>query len=237
MKEIKFLGIGSAFNVKLGNTSMYVKQDNVLLLIDCGESIFEKILEHNILNNITDVNVLITHLHSDHIGSLSSLIFYCYYKLNIVPNIYFDDKEQLYDILKLMGTKINEHYKLYSTKSCHIDFIDIISLKTDHVKGMNCYSYILNINDKKIFYSGDSTSLSFYKTYNIIKNNIICFQEVCLPDYKGNVHTSIKKLKENIPISYRENIYCMHIDCDEVIEELYKEGFNVVNINKNYFEE
>ena len=32
--ELKFLGRGSAFNVKEGNTSAYYKKDNMLLLID-----------------------------------------------------------------------------------------------------------------------------------------------------------------------------------------------------------
>jgi hypothetical protein len=52
MKEthLKFIGTGSAFNTNLGNTSAYIKYDNDLLLIDCGESIFERLIKNDILN-------------------------------------------------------------------------------------------------------------------------------------------------------------------------------------------
>ena len=74
--ELKFLGRGSAFNVKEGNTSAYYKKDNILLLIDCGTTVFKSILDQHLLDNVKEVNVLITHLHDDHVGSLSSLIRY-----------------------------------------------------------------------------------------------------------------------------------------------------------------
>lgn len=40
MNKLKFLGRGSGYNVKEGNTSAYIIKNNSLLLIDCGNDIF-----------------------------------------------------------------------------------------------------------------------------------------------------------------------------------------------------
>ena len=85
--EINFLGRGSAFNPKEGNNAGYFIQNNELFLIDVGEDVFAKLIEFNILENIKKINVMITHTHSDHIGSLGSLVAYSYYVLNEPVNI------------------------------------------------------------------------------------------------------------------------------------------------------
>ena len=53
--ELSFLGRGCAFNPKEGNNSAYFIENNTLFLIDCGESIFERIISTNLLENIDDV--------------------------------------------------------------------------------------------------------------------------------------------------------------------------------------
>ena len=85
--KLKFLGRGAAFNPKEGNTSAYFIENNQLFLIDCGESIFEKLVELDLLNDIESINLMITHTHSDHIGSLGSLVMYAYYTLKRPLNI------------------------------------------------------------------------------------------------------------------------------------------------------
>lgn len=95
--ELNFLGRGAAFNPKEGNTSAFFIDNNELFLIDCGESIFKEIIENNILNNIEKINIMITHTHCDHIGSIGSLIMYSYYKLNNKVNIIVPkEKKRIY---------------------------------------------------------------------------------------------------------------------------------------------
>src|SRR5574344_298128 len=89
--ELKFLGRGSAFNVEEGNTAAYFKIDKNLILIDCGELIFERLITKKILDDVDDIYVFITHLHSDHVGSLLSLINYAYYILKTKINIIYPD--------------------------------------------------------------------------------------------------------------------------------------------------
>lgn len=100
---LNFLGRGSAFNIKEGNTSAFIKINNELILLDCGESIFERIIDE------------------------------------------------------------------------------------------------------------------FY-------------QDTCLADYEGSTHASLRLLCETIPEDKRYKVYCMHIDCDELIKKAKDAGFNVAKI-------
>lgn len=59
--NLKFLGRGSAFNPKEGNTSAYFIDNNQLFLIDCGETVFEKLVDSDLLKNIDSINLMITH--------------------------------------------------------------------------------------------------------------------------------------------------------------------------------
>lgn len=81
--EIKFLGIGSAWNINEDNTSAFIIKDKKMILIDCGESIARKIIKNNILDDIKELYILISHTHSDHIGSLGTLLFYSKYNKKI----------------------------------------------------------------------------------------------------------------------------------------------------------
>ena len=94
---LKFIGIGSCFNSKYGNTSAYYfdEAEQSLFLIDCGETVFSELDKRGMLKMLKDITVLITHLHSDHIGSLPSLIFYAKFVLGIKPKVIFQDKADL----------------------------------------------------------------------------------------------------------------------------------------------
>ena len=56
---IDFLGIGSAWNVEQDNTSAYIKKDNKMILIDCGETVARKIIKDNIFEGIEELYILI----------------------------------------------------------------------------------------------------------------------------------------------------------------------------------
>lgn len=232
---LKFLGRGSAFNTKEGNTSAYIKQDEELLLIDCGENIFERIINKNLLDDIKSVNVLITHLDSDHVGSLSSLIYYCYYCKKIKVSVYFPRRD-LYELLELQGHKDGYDYNYYGDfyKNIESNFKNIKwwgAIKTNHIKTLNCFGYLIQFEDNKsMYYSGDCSSPEFYKENDLEAVDEI-YQDTCLTDYKGNVHTSLRLLNESIPKEYRNKVYCMHLDCDELINKAKDLGFNVVEVD------
>ncbi len=73
---LSFIGCGSAFAVKNKNNSAFFIDKNTLNLFDCGETVFESIINKNILKGIKKVNIFLSHLHSDHCGSLGTFVFF-----------------------------------------------------------------------------------------------------------------------------------------------------------------
>lgn len=56
---LNFIGNGSCFNTDFGNNSAYYidKKKQSLLLIDCGESVFTRIMKQGILEKIKDTGI------------------------------------------------------------------------------------------------------------------------------------------------------------------------------------
>lgn len=237
--NLTFLGTGSAFNPVKGNTSAYFIDNNELFLIDCGESVFERIITLNILNNIDKIHILITHTHSDHIGSIGSLIMYAYYKLHQKVNIILPNtpkyKDNIDNIITSFGCtsdmynyinelEYNNKYKLFNK---------IYFIETNHCSNLNCYSIIFEANNGIIFYSGDTNDISNIK--NLIDRNIKIdkiYLDTTTDNYIGNAHLYIGIINDTIPQNLKNKVYCMHINNDECIKLANKYGFNMAEYNK-----
>ena len=251
MKGLKFIGRGSAFNTKEGNNSAYIKRNGKLLLIDCGETVFARIKELNLLEDVTDVYVLLTHLHSDHSGSLGSLIAYCYYVLKIKINVIYPNMDKITDFLALSELD-NNAFTVLKPYRCDAERIlrdhklnvRIMYFHTVHTAIDNAYGYIIVDDEEKMvyYYSGDSNRYLFNDMKIVsddddIKDYIV-YQDTCLADYDGNVHLSLNKLCEAVPCrEVRKKIYCMHLDSDELMIKAKQAGFNVVKTESTYFED
>lgn len=232
MNKLEFLGRGSGYNVIEGNTSAFLIKSDTLLLIDCGESIFEKIVAKDILQGIKNAHVLITHMHSDHIGSLGSFVGYCYWKSKIRVNVYFSEKEKIGEFLKLTGAIEGKNFILHGTGTSRIDALNLTfsASSTRHTRNVNAYSFTLKFDfGNDIFYSGDTYESNFNFIPFLKAGNLI-YHDTCLDDCEGNVHTSLRALSEKIPYEYRKQVHCIHIDGENFIEKAITEGFNVVDI-------
>ena len=236
--DLHFLGRGAAFNPKEGNNSAYFIENDTLFLIDCGENIFEKIILNDILNSINNVNVLITHTHSDHIGSLGTLIMYCYYvlqkKLNIIiptnPK-YLDDVKT---ILRCFGCSDDMYKFIYESTfdNQYKSFFNIRFMKTEHCDNMNCYGIKFNTSSGIVYYSGDTRKLDNIKEF-ILNGQLIdkLYIDTTSLDYPNNVHLYIGKLYKEIPSSLRDKVYCMHINDDKCKELALQYDFNIVKLD------
>ena len=118
MNKLKFIGRGSGYNVKEGNTSAYIIKNEVLLLIDCGEGVFKRIIEANLIDGIKEIRILITHMHGDHVGSLSSFVGFCFWKYHICSKIYFHEKSVLKQFLELTSMCEGESFIIDDCKKC-----------------------------------------------------------------------------------------------------------------------
>lgn len=105
MIKLYFIGTGSAFNTKLGNTSAFMRKQDSMILIDCGGTVFHRMMELKLLEGLKKLHIIITHTHPDHVGSLGEVIFFSYYVLKIVPKLYFPDMELMETFLRCIGVE------------------------------------------------------------------------------------------------------------------------------------
>jgi len=241
--ELKFIGRGSAFNVREGNTSAYYKDElGNMLLIDCGETVFSRIVKLNLLGDVKNLYVAITHLHPDHVGSLGSLIFYCYYIAHInvfivdIENEYDEDEYPLGEYLRISGIETKMYSLVDTVIIGELNHIDIC--KTTHKPNMLSSMLLYyerpnkNTGVRTTVYTGDTNDITriceFVRSDRI--NKIYC--DCCLADYPDNPHLSLNTLANFIPISHRNKIWCMHFDCDAAIKKAKDLGFNVVEFEK-----
>ncbi len=234
---LNFIGNGSDFNINRGNNCAFLREDDKILFLDFGESIFERVIKGNLLKGVNLVYVAITHLHSDHVGSLPSLIFYTFYVKNIKTQIVSGDRlkdSELQKYFKLMG--VNKKFYEFCPSTLNNSFKNIQTLKFTHVshtKDLNhSYAITLNLlNRGNIYFSGDTNDLGYVKsTINNLQDKDEFYCDSCLADYPNNVHFNIKKLAEIVPYKKRKQVFCMHIDNESLIKEIKKLGFNFAEI-------
>ncbi|WP_298844377.1 MBL fold metallo-hydrolase [Clostridium sp.] len=233
---INFIGMGSAFNTELGNTSAFVKKNDSLILIDCGGTVFHKLQKLNMLDGLKNLYILITHTHPDHVGSLGDVIFYSYYILKHKPTIFFPQKELIESFLTSIGVSA-EMYNLYSNnaediKDMQLGNFSINFMHVSHVDTIPTYGFIMKLDGRVFYYSGDANAISNTIVDKLI-NGQICriYQDTCGLDYEGNAHLSLRKLCDIVPLEFRNKVYCMHLDKNITVEDIKHNGFNVVEIN------
>lgn len=233
--ELKFLGKGAAFYPVLGNTSAYFIYDKNLFLIDCGESVFKKVYEKDLFSEIDNIYVFITHTHSDHIGSLSSLILYCSHKFDIKTKIVIPKENKYLDsiknILDSMGVdKSNYEFINDLDLDNKYDVFDNIRyVETTHCDDITSYSIIFEKDNRVIYYSGDTNELDTVKSIIHGDKNIDkIYIETC--SERLDSHIYYEDLLEVIPKNLRDRVYCMHLDTMDIVDKLEENGFKIVEV-------
>ncbi len=209
--KIKFLGTGAAYYPPLGSTSAYFVAQKHLYLIDCGETVFSCLWSKDELKECEDVQVLITHLHADHIGSLGSFISYCVNVLKKAVTVITPDKT-IATVLSLTGLPSDTYSLCDNFTGIFPGNIKIIPHAAIHDPSMKCYGFLLGDGKDSIYYGGDCYGIPDDILQGLQDGKIKqAFQEVTYEKGDHPGHSSLEQLCQLIPENLRPRIVCMHI--------------------------
>ena len=208
-----FLGRDSGFGDN--NNSAYVESTGNLYIIDCGFTVFSIVKHKFDFAKYDSINIIITHLHNDHAGSLSQIILYLWFNFNIKVNV-ISNCSKIKEYLTITGTP-DEAYTLQK-KLKNLEFI-----KTNHVPYLDAYGFKMFINTKNIVYTGDTNTLKpFYPYFNKIDELYVDVSKF------GGAHLKIDDILQELLLLKEKGIriYLMHLDDQKYINQLTKYQFN-----------
>ena len=222
--QLKFLGDGSAFNVDAYNTSAYFKTENSLFLLDCGESICNRIIKLGLMNDVKNIYVFITHTHSDHIGSLEALIYYNEVFLHKNFKIFYPRRRKLKTLLKLTG--VDFPFTVYPIPK-EVEGIKIDYVVQKHIPGS--YGYFFYGQDSGFFFSGDASVVNARAVEELKVGKIDrVYHEVTT---KGSpIHTHLNQLSACFPEELRDKVWLMHYENEEMRRACEEEKFQTVEV-------
>ena len=210
-KTLTFLGNDSGFGEH--NNSAYIEDNNKLIIIDCGFTVFEQLKNKFDFNKYSNIEIIITHLHNDHAGSLSQIILYLWFIYNKKVTIY-SKCERIRDYLEITGTP-KESYEI-KNESENITFI-----KTKHVQYLDAYGFKLKVKDKNIIYTGDTNTLNPFLPH--IENEKIDELYVDVSRF-GGAHLKIDDIVEKLAKIKKSGtlVDLMHLDDNEYINAIWQ---------------
>lgn len=237
--KLNFTGRGAMLYPKEGNTAAYFESNNTFFLIDCGEDVAHKLIEKNKLASDKEYYLMVTHTHSDHIGSLGTLQQYLYWccgkKLNIVISEQMKYQRELQQILDGFGL-VPDTYNLVDETSLDDKFSEFKSIRyvsSNHGDTpLKSCSIIIRTNQGNILYTGDiadDTILREFIIYNGAHNIDKIYTDVSLN--KSPVHLSLDELDNAVPRNIKSKINCMHINDARLISLIEARGYKLVQVS------
>lgn len=208
---LNFTGIGAAYQPEFGSNSAYFIVDKHLYVIDSGESVFLEMKKRfEDFKQFQAVTFLITHMHSDHCGSLASFVSYLKNIVKIKPTIIYP-QTAISSLLNLFGID-NKSYQHVPEYFYEDDHIQVQFYPTEHVSKLSCFGFKLTLFGQVIYYSGDAVSIPT-DILEAFKDNKIdrLYQDVTV-NPENNSHMYYKDLLTIIPEALQSKVYCMHLD-------------------------
>ncbi|MBI1185373.1 MBL fold metallo-hydrolase [bacterium] len=170
---IKFLGVGGVFNPEWGNASALLNIRHQTIMLDCGFTVYPTLCRYNLTHSID--YVLISHLHNDHVGSLSNLIYH---------QALVDKKKTKLLTASREFEKTLAAYLSFSIPQLHtfVDFVplsefpEITAFNTFglHVPDLQTFAFQIKTDQNSLIYSGDLADVHFVlREINPSKDDLI----------------------------------------------------------------
>lgn len=238
--KLDFVGTGSAFHTELGNNNSILSFDDKQLFIDCGEVNFHRLKVKGLLKDVTDLHILISHAHPDHMGSLGTLLFFMYYHQKPIvtkkATVYIPSKirNQVVSNILNSGGELEQFDIVEIGEKHNILGLEVECYQTDHVKPIDSFSFVFSHGEESIYYSADANDIADDIVNRFAEGSIQhIYQDTCMLDYPNNPHMSLPLLEKTIPITERNRVTCMHLDItfDTALAE--KMGFRIAKEMKS----
>ena len=235
--ELTFLGRGAGFYPAEGSTSSYFLDKGELFLIDCGESTFNTLLKKKLLDSASALNLLITHTHSDHVGSMGSLLLYASVTKNFTTNIICDENmvftPQISTLLKIYGLpdRMYQFVNISEFDNRYSHFSKIRYIKTFHCDELESCAILFETNSGLVFYSGDMKDPA--PLIEVIKGGQKIDKLYIDSNNDPNpnpYHLRLKEIYDIVPPDLRSEVYCMHFNSSQCMRDALAFGFKVVDI-------
>lgn len=220
---LKFFGRGSAFTDEHNNAFFIDGRDCVLL--DCSITAYQKMKRLD-LEGVTNIYILVTHTHGDHISGLGMLVDYEYFIGKIPVTVVAPSERVKQDLLFLLKTLegcADDWYNLTTVSSLSAKrwFVrEIPTLHSPQLEG-KCFGYNLTIEGKNVVYTGDTQTLLPFMPY--IKTGTVLYMEICA--YKSEVHLYAADLRRTIESLVKSGVevYLMHLDNEAKLASMLKD--------------
>jgi ribonuclease BN (tRNA processing enzyme) len=210
--ELRFLGVGGAFDPAFGSSSAIVESGaDTSLLIDCGCTTYRNLQQSGRVESIT--HVLITHMHDDHVGSLGTLVFHHYYitgkKLVILARPPLMAQIERLLSLQITHAALEDFFVIReldpgaTAAANQVGEIRIESLDTFglHQAGMQSYAYLLWKQNELAAYSGDLGDPNvLFNAIKVRKPKTVCvYHDMCFIRLGNKAHAYYKDIEKHSP--------------------------------------
>lgn len=208
--KIKALGVNGAFTKHYHNNYVF-ELGNRKLLVDAGTTLRSSLPDAGYKeSDITDV--IITHLHSDHVGGLEEFAQRCKWIHNHKPNLWIHDElalglNQIVNSgLCTDGLRLSDYFcVLYVREEFAINNYIIELLETENLHAQNMFSMGLKVNglkeNKNVIFTSDIAKHEEACFRGVIdRNTVALFHDVSL--VKNAVHSYI----EDVVDFYKDDI-------------------------------
>lgn len=228
--DLRFLGIGSAYNPLYKNCNAVLPIGDCLLMFDCGESTFETLYSKGFLEKYNSFIVAITHFHSDHVGSLGSFISYCHCQLHKKVYVVFPN-EDIQRFLSFTGVPESMYTYIKPELPMPCDNLQLTAIKVQHDPMIPCFGYLVHTENYHFFYGGDSAEIPSAPLKLLMNEQLdAIFQDVTYEhSHESTNHGTLEGLCKQVPDAFRGKVICMHLGSD-IHSKIEAAGFHVAQI-------
>ena len=228
---LKFFGRGAGFSDE--HNGAYFEMGRKLILMDCPLVTFNKVKRK--LEKYDEVEIAITHTHSDHIGGLTLLIHYATFAVKKKVTIIAPSEEVRKDIeylVERLDGCAKETYTLMTADEFDGSWLKAV-IPTVHVPNLSgrCFGYNIEVEGKNVVYTGDTATLEPYIPY--LTEGSVLYTECS--SYYTDVHIYVDDLLKYRSILEEKGIkvFLMHLDRpDEILKKTEGTGFELVPLEE-----